>query len=455
MNMKRFLYSILLLSIVACSGNKPQGVDVAGITPSPFVGYWVNVGVNDTVQNISLRIGERNDSLLVSFYWEREEPFYMTGNPMIDTAGEVIPQACIAVPKNGNKAAGNIVNQYFSVFQNYPRNEYYPLCLELKSLDTLTFKIDGNVNYWPDSAILVRKSSENSVFSTKVVELYKEHYNIPDTEVTGTNKFDISGIEPSPFIGRWEWTENGPWQNFYVYVAERNDSLLIAPGGVFLGGVFQTVGFVGAPGQVHPGVGVQGVLLHVLHQGAHTEADGTGNAGSLGEPAVIVDGGVNGHQAAHAGAADGGTLPEGDGGVVPVDEGLDLLYDPLHGFMAHGEEFAEMAGLIGGIGQVLAEPLLALVAALDAHHDHVFFPVLQKILQSPGFAVGGILIGEQVMPVKEVHDGIAFAGGFPVLRQPDVQGAVGIFWGVDEVALDDHVVSSKFRLSRMPKRAAP
>lgn len=237
MNMKRFLYSILLLSIVACGGNKPQCVDVAGITQSPFVGYWVNVGVNDTVQNISLRIGERNDSLLVSFYWEREEPFYMTGNPMNDTAGEMIPQACIAVPKNGNKAAGNIVNQYFSVFQNYPRNEYYPLCFELKSLDTLTFKIDGNVNYWPDSAILVRKSSENSAFSTKVVELYKEHDdNLPDTEVTGTNQFDISGIEPSPFIGRWEWTENGPWQVFYVYVGERNDSLLIAPGGVFLGG---------------------------------------------------------------------------------------------------------------------------------------------------------------------------------------------------------------------------
>lgn len=162
--MKRFLYSIFLLSIVACSGNKPRGVDVAGITPSPFVGYWVNVGVNDTVQNISLRIGERNDSLLVSFYWEREEPFYMTGNPMSDTVGEMIPQACIAVPQNGNKAAGTIVNQYFSVFQNYPRNEYYPLCLELESFDTLTFKIDGNVNYWPDSAVMVRTSSECPVF---------------------------------------------------------------------------------------------------------------------------------------------------------------------------------------------------------------------------------------------------------------------------------------------------
>ena len=232
--MKKLFFCILLLGIVACDFNKQQG-DVC-ITPSSFVGYWVNAGVNDTVQNISLRIGERNDSLLMAFYWEREEPFCMSGNPMNDEKGDPIPQVCITTPNCGNKLSGTIVNQYFSVFQNYPRNEYYPLCLELKSLDTLTFKIDGNVNYWPDSAILVRKSSENSVFSTKVVELYKEHYNIPDTEVTGTNKFDICGIEPSPFIGRWEWTENGPWQNFYVYVAERNDSLLIAPGGVFLGG---------------------------------------------------------------------------------------------------------------------------------------------------------------------------------------------------------------------------
>lgn len=160
----------------------------------------------------------------------------MSGNTMNDEKGDPIPQVCITSPNCGNKLSGTIVNQYFSVFQNYPQNEYYPICFELKSHDTLTFKINGIVNHWPDSGILVRRSNENPVFSSDIIELYKEHYNIPDTEVTGTNKFDISGIEPSPFIGRWEWTENGPWQNFYVYVAERNDSLLIALGGVFLGG---------------------------------------------------------------------------------------------------------------------------------------------------------------------------------------------------------------------------
>jgi hypothetical protein len=85
----------------------------------------------------------------------------------------------MAVPKNGNKAVGTIVNQYFSVFQNYPKNEYYPLVFELKSLDTLTFKISGEVNYWPDSAMLVRVNSDNPAFSNEIVDLYKENAFVP------------------------------------------------------------------------------------------------------------------------------------------------------------------------------------------------------------------------------------------------------------------------------------
>ena len=139
--MKRLLLIICTLTIFACSGK--NGVDVVGISPSPFVGCWESVGANDTIQNLSVRIGERNDSLLVAFYWERQEPFYMTGNPLSDSKGNVIPQACFPIPKSGNSAVGTIVNQYFSVFQKYPKNEYYPLVFELKSLDTLTFNISG------------------------------------------------------------------------------------------------------------------------------------------------------------------------------------------------------------------------------------------------------------------------------------------------------------------------
>ena len=222
------------MGIIACSGNK--NVDVAGITPSPFVGCWECVGENDSIQNLSVCIGERGDSLFVAFFWERQAPFYMTGNPLIDSNGNTIPQACISVPKSGNKAVGNIVNQYFAVFQNYPENEYYPIAFELKSFDTLTFKISGNVNYWPDSAALVRKSNDNYTFSTEVIDLYRENYLVPDADVSGVNEFDVTGMEPSPFIGSWGWDKNGSWQNFSVEIAAKGDSLLLAAGGVFLGG---------------------------------------------------------------------------------------------------------------------------------------------------------------------------------------------------------------------------
>ena len=244
--MKRFLLIVCTLSIFACSGKK--NVDVTGIIPSPFVGYWKNVFANDTVQNISVRIGERGDSLFVAFYWERQKPFYMTGNPLIDSKGNAIPQACIPVPKSGNSAVGTIVNQYFSVFQKYPKNEYYPLAFELKSLDTLMFKISGNVNYWPDSGVLVRKNSENYSFSTEVVDLYKENAFVPDACVSAVNKFDVAGITPTPFVGEWAWEKNGPWQDFNISIAAKGDSLLLVAGGVFLGGARIQMPEIGSDG---------------------------------------------------------------------------------------------------------------------------------------------------------------------------------------------------------------
>ena len=232
--MKRLLVVLSVLSIIACGGNKH--VDVAGISLSPFVGCWECVGVNDSIQNLSVHIGERGDSLLVAFFWERQKPFYITGNPLSDSKGNAIPQVCIPVPKSGNSVVGTIVNQYFSVFQKYPKNEYYPLTFELKSLDTLTFKISGNVNYWPDSGMLVRKNSENYSFSTEVVDLYKENAFVPDADVSAVNKFDVAGITPTPFVGEWAWEKNGPWQDFGISIAAKSDSLLLVAGGVFLGG---------------------------------------------------------------------------------------------------------------------------------------------------------------------------------------------------------------------------
>lgn len=248
--MKRLLVILNVLTIIACGGNKP--VDVAGISPSPFVGCWECVGANDTIQNLSVRIGERGDSLLVAFFWERQEPFYMTGNPLSDSKDNAIPQACIPVPKSGNSAVGTIVNQYFSVFQKYPKNEYHPLAFELKSLDTLTFKISGNVNYWPDSGVLVRKNSENYSFSTEVVDLYKENAFVPDADVSSVNKFEVAGIVPTPFVGEWGWENNGPWQDFSIGIAAKGDSLLLVAGGVFLGGARIQMPEIGGDGNYLP-----------------------------------------------------------------------------------------------------------------------------------------------------------------------------------------------------------
>lgn len=248
--MKRLLVILSVLGIIACGGKK--NVDVAGISPSPFVGCWGNIFANDSVQNISVRIGERGDSLLVAFFWERQKPFYMTGNPLSDSKGNAIPHACISVPKSGNKAMGNIVNQYFSVFQNYPQDEYYPIVFELVALDTLTFKITGNVNYWPDSAVLVRKNAENITFSTEVMDLYKENYLVPDADINAVNDFDVAGINPSPFIGKWGWEKNGPWQDFSISIAAKGDSLLLAAGGVFLGGARVQMPEIGSDGNYLP-----------------------------------------------------------------------------------------------------------------------------------------------------------------------------------------------------------
>ena len=43
--------------------------------------------------------------------------------------------------------------------------------------------------------------------------------------------------EQSSFVGSWDWEENNPENHsFYVWIGERNDSLLFEIGGVFYGG---------------------------------------------------------------------------------------------------------------------------------------------------------------------------------------------------------------------------
>ena len=145
---------------------------------------------------------------------------------------------------------------------------------------------------------------------------------------------------------------------------------------------------------------------------------------------------VQAHDAAHAGAADGGAFPEGDGAVVRIDDRFQDVHDPVHGGFAHGFKLGEVTH--GGVGQVFAQPLVTLVTALDAHDDDVLAPAGEEIFQSPAFAVGGIGIGKEVMTVEKVHDGVAGIGVVVTFGQVDVQEAVLALGGIDEVSFDNH-----------------
>lgn len=162
--MRNLLQLICFFMVIIGCGCKPQ-VDIADSAPSPFVGCWRSVEQNDSIHNLSVRIGERNDSLLVAFYWDRDTPYHKDCMPLRDDVGYVIPHTCINVPKSGNRVVGEIVNQYFSELYNYPKNEYFPIAFELKSIDTLTCKIVGKTNYWPDSAVMVHYNGKKHVFA--------------------------------------------------------------------------------------------------------------------------------------------------------------------------------------------------------------------------------------------------------------------------------------------------
>ena len=169
----------------------------------------------------------------------------------------------------------------------------------------------------------------------------------------------------------------------------------------------------------------------------------------------MVDDSINGHQTAHGGATDAGTLPEGNGSVVPVDHGFDILNDPAHGLTAQRLEFIKMGTGFGRIRQILAEPLLPIVAALNAHHDHLLSPAFQETLHTPAFSVGCILVGEQIVSVEEIHHRVSFGSFAVVIRKPDMQGAVRSLGGVNAVAFDDHRLYSFGCFGKLYHEAPP
>ena len=219
-----------------------------------------------------------------------------------------------------------------------------------------------------------------------------------------------------------------------VVSSQRIENCATCNGSGSADGVIEKCTQCGGSGQVRTVQNFMG--MQIVEQRLHTEPHGGGHTGSLGKPPVIMNRCVQTHNAAHAGAADGGALPKGNGAVVRINDRLQDVYDPIHGGFAHGYKFAESAH--SRVGQVLTESLIAFVAALDTYDDDILSPAIQKLLKTPALAIGGVFVEKEIMAVKKVHDGVACVCLVIAIRQINMQGAVLALGGIDEVSFDDH-----------------
>lgn len=115
--MKKILLSLFALSILACGGNKIQSAE----------------------------------------YDEKER---------------LIPHARLATPKSGNTASGTFANSCMDFFYDTDTCDY-AISLVLKSNNTLIFKSEKAIGYWPDSAVMVRTDGKGPIFTNDFSHFYK------------------------------------------------------------------------------------------------------------------------------------------------------------------------------------------------------------------------------------------------------------------------------------------
>ena len=144
---------------------------------------------------------------------------------------------------------------------------------------------------------------------------------------------------------------------------------------------------------------------------------------------AVVHQGVHAHQPAHGTAGDEGVGPVGQGAVLPVDGGLEGVYEPVHGDLPPALYMAEV-GLVEGVGGVLRQPpVVRMVVALHRRHNEGHLKLVQILPQSPALAIGGVGVEKNVVAVKHVQHGVVPAG-LPVVavRQIEV-GSPGLVSG--------------------------
>ena len=120
---------------------------------------------------------------------------------------------------------------------------------------------------------------------------------------------------------------------------------------------------------------------------------------------VVAQDRVQAHQPAHGAAGDEGMRAAGLCGVAPVDQGFELLSEPVHRLLPSARHMAQMR-VIKGKGRVFRKPaVIRAMVAFHGHDHHAGVRFVHVGAHAPGGAVGGVLVEKHVVPVKHIQYG--------------------------------------------------
>ena len=138
---------------------------------SPFVGVW---DWKTESISFSVRIGERNDSLLFTM-----GGVFYSGNRIHSSEWDEENKALqmIRIKKQKGRIIKTKISEGISswIYNENRANNYNDISFELLNDSTMRFTLNDSRSYWPDTAIMLRRDYTNPDFSDKTYEhMYKE-----------------------------------------------------------------------------------------------------------------------------------------------------------------------------------------------------------------------------------------------------------------------------------------
>ena len=167
--MKRaFVLLLVLTTAMQCFSTLPQKDGKEAL--SPFVGIW---DWETESACFSIRIGERNDSLLFTM-----GGVFYGGNRIHNSEWDEENKALqmIRIKKQKGRIIKTKISEGISswVYHKDSAENYNDTSFELLNDSTMRFILDDSRSYWPDTAIMLRRDYTNTAFSDKTYKhLYK------------------------------------------------------------------------------------------------------------------------------------------------------------------------------------------------------------------------------------------------------------------------------------------